>query len=437
MRGDEVDDNSDYEEEENESQEERELEESAEDHKREMMEVSIDARSRRMQGQQLTEQQIELLSTEQRASIEKLRRRALEHGEEPKFHISVDFDVTKAEEAITNEQERLIKRKEFQQRKLAGACVTEAETNANDRAELRERKEKRVFPPTAMVWTTIQKAQMSDIFLEATGALPEEEEEEFLCRAETRKFNLWDDGKTGDKVEVSQVEGECTMYRPEHHDMQSCRERDTRWQRGEFRRRGQEENKSEHTVWQQGTQRHDLIFHDEEEFLNEERRLWRGQASRGRWSNVVQGETRGTGEVCRVDMKPDSQTQFRKNVEDNRMKWLEVRTEVIKITQERLKQLSPTGDCQLSEDQQSYIEALTDPQVTVVVCQGGAGTGKTYTAMLVACIAVQAGLLANVKQTKPLVSTGGVGLGYERGEMADKLKYCMRCNSMVSNPRIE
>ena len=195
MRGDEVDDNSDYEEEENESQEERELEESAEDHKREMMEVSIDARSRRMQGQQLTEQQIELLSTEQRASIEKLRRRALEHGEEPKFHISVDFDVTKAEEAITNEQERLIKRKEFQQRKLAGACVTEAETNANDRAELRERKEKRVFPPTAMVWTTIQRAQMSDIFLEATGALPEEEEEEFLCRAETRKFNLWDDGE--------------------------------------------------------------------------------------------------------------------------------------------------------------------------------------------------------------------------------------------------
>ena len=119
----------------------------------------------------------------------------------------------------------MIKRKEFQQRKLTGACVTEAETNANDRAELRERKEKRVFPPTAMIWTTIQRAQMSDIFLEATGALPEEEEEEFLCRAETRKFNLWDDGETGDKVEVSQVEGECTMYRPEHHDMQSCQGR--------------------------------------------------------------------------------------------------------------------------------------------------------------------------------------------------------------------
>ena len=105
------------------------------------------------------------------------------------------------------------------------------------------------------------------------------------------------------------------------------------------------------------------------------------------------------------------------------MKWLEVRAEVTKITHERLKQLSPTGDCQLSKDQRSYIESLTDPQVTVVVCQGGAGTGKTYAAMLTACIAVQAGLLANVKQTKPLVSTGGVGLGYERGELSDKLKY--------------
>ena len=89
-------------------------------------------------------------------------------------------------------------------------------------------------------------------------------------------------------------------------------------------------------------------------------------------------------------------TQFKKNAE--------VRAEVTKITQEKLKQLSPTGDCQLSKDQKSYIESLTGPQVTVVVCQGGAGTGKIYTVMLTACIAVQAGSLANVKQTKPLVN---------------------------------
>ena len=45
-----------------------------EDQIEEMTEISIDASSREMQGRQLTEQQIEVLSTEQKASIEKLER---------------------------------------------------------------------------------------------------------------------------------------------------------------------------------------------------------------------------------------------------------------------------------------------------------------------------------------------------------------------------
>ena len=44
-----------------------------EDQKEEMTEISIDASSREMQGRQLTEQQIDMLSTEQKASIDKLR----------------------------------------------------------------------------------------------------------------------------------------------------------------------------------------------------------------------------------------------------------------------------------------------------------------------------------------------------------------------------
>ena len=59
-------------------------------------------------------------------------------------------------------------------------------------------------------------------------------------------------------------------------------------------------------------------------------------------------------------MRPENQTQFKENVEDNKMKGLEVRAEVIKITQQRLKQLSPTGVRELSKDQESYIESLTD-----------------------------------------------------------------------------
>jgi PhoH-like ATPase len=83
----------------------------------------------------------------------------------------------------------------------------------------------------------------------------------------------------------------------------------------------------------------------------------------------------------------------------------------------------PSKDDKLSEEQEAYIHALCDPEISIVVCQGGAGSGKTYITMLAACLALEAGLLRNVKQTKPLVSTGGVGLGFERGEMADKLKY--------------
>ena len=43
--------------------------------------------------------------------------------------------------------------------------------------------------------------------------------------------------------------------------------------------------------------------------------------------------------------------------------------------------------------------------------------------MLVACMAVEMGLISKVRHSKPLVSTGGAGLGFERGAMADKLKY--------------
>ena len=117
---------------------------------------------------------------------------------------------------------------------------------------------------------------------------------------------MWADGKTGDKMEVKIVDGETALYRPECHDMQSFSEKNT--------------------MWQQEAQLHDSILQDDEEVRNEERQLWQGQTSRGRWSN--QERTRSTGEICKVDMKPESQTQFKKNAEDNKMKWLEVRTEV-------------------------------------------------------------------------------------------------------------
>ena len=76
----------------------------------------------------------------------------------PAFHVSVDFDVTKAEDATTNEKDRLSKRKEFQQRK-------KAEAGSDNKAEVVTKEAGgRFFPPTAMVWTTIQTKRMEEIF---------------------------------------------------------------------------------------------------------------------------------------------------------------------------------------------------------------------------------------------------------------------------------
>ena len=75
--------------------------------------------------------------------------------------------------------------------------------------------------------------------------------------------------------------------------------------------------------------------------------------------------------------------------------------------------LSPVREDKLSKDQEMCIHALCDPNTSIVVWQGGAGSGKTYTTMLTTCLALEAGLRRNVKQTKPLVSVGGVGLGFE------------------------
>ena len=122
------------------------LETESEKQKQEKMEISMDPLSQQMQGLELTEQQIKLLDTEQQATIADLRGWAMECGQaKPAFHVSVDFDVTKAEDAITNERDRLIKRKEFQQKqKVEAASGDQKEVTIKEAGG-------RFFPPTAMV----------------------------------------------------------------------------------------------------------------------------------------------------------------------------------------------------------------------------------------------------------------------------------------------
>ena len=115
-------------------------------------------------GSIVTEEVVNLLEPEQRGYIEELRKTAKEFGTTPKFHVSLAFDVTKVEEGIPSEADRVEK-----SRGHRNTAVTKTEIG------------KDMFPSTAVVWTTIARKRMSEIFTEATGEYVEDEEEEYSC----------------------------------------------------------------------------------------------------------------------------------------------------------------------------------------------------------------------------------------------------------------
>ena len=121
-------------------------------------------------GSIVTEEVVNLLEPEQRGYIEELRKTAKEFGTIPKFHVSLAFDVTKVEEGIPSEADRVEK-----SRGHRNTAVTKTEIG------------KDMFPSTAVVWTTIARKRMSEIFTEATGEYVEDEEEEYLCQVEQQR----------------------------------------------------------------------------------------------------------------------------------------------------------------------------------------------------------------------------------------------------------
>ena len=105
--------------------------------------------------------------------------------------------------------------------------------------------------------------------------------------------------------------------------------------------------------------------------------------------------------------------------------WESIRRQAIQITQQQCEQ-DRINNGQIPEPLVAYITALCDPRINTIVCQGGPGTGKTYTATLVAMLMLGSELAHKLMHTRPLVSSGGAGLGFERGSMADKLQYWTR-----------
>ena len=368
-----------------------------------------------LQGRILTQEEIAMLDEDKRAHLSKIGTEAEKNGVKPEFRIALVFDMTRIESSITTDQER--SQRSLEHRGLeTPEEVQDGETIAQ------------VFPPTVVAWTDIKRKTMSEIFVEATGIQPEDEEEEYICRMEEMGPVNESLGPEAELCVLQAMQGQVDPWMEIMETMRSEQDEDSDYS---------DEEEQEELHWQGQDANLEINGGDEiEDQVNLicESRDWTGdQAVEVQKTEVfisqAKGEDARQPQNSRKDFQAKGEDARQPQVADKqpfkpeKVKWTEIRETITKITRARLKELSQDGDDKLSPAQEAYIESLTDPDVSVVVCQGGAGCGKTYTAMLAACLAVQAGLLSNVKQTKPLVSTGGVGLGYERGEMSDKLKY--------------
>ena len=370
-------------------------------------------------GSIVSEEVVNRMEPLQKERIEVLRKAAEEHGYKPEFRVALAFDVTKVEEGIPSEADRV-------------------EKSRKHREQIKTEEEAGMFPNTAVVWTTIARKHMSNIFTEATGEYVKDEEEEYLCpveqmRDEPAEYISKLEGIPKNQFVAMQGNEPGSGYT---HEIQCVRDnifagmnelKDEREggrikkMLGEHMERtfmGKADQWSmEDSKWENDDSDYDEP--DEDEVRENEVCRVLGENTRALTDNQQMKKLGQNPQVMGEDAKEASPLSGEPNFEG----WKEVERKIIDVTKKRLADLSPTNDDTLSESQKEFINALCDPKVSIVVCQGAAGCGKTYTAMLTACLAIEAGLLKNVKQTKPLVSTGGVGLGFERGEMADKLKY--------------
>ena len=353
-------------------------------------------------GSIVTEEVVNRMEPFQQERIEVLRAAAKEHGHQPEFRVALAFDVTKIEEGIPSETVRVAKSRAHR-----------------DPVQVEEG----MFPNTAVVWTTIARKRMSEIFSEATGEYVKDEEEEYLCPVECQRRRACRDRAGHNDVDVeedSKYEVQCVK----ENLFQGLNELEDKRSGGEIGRRW-EELSDKPDMWSNEVDRWDRDTDSDYDSCEES--PYDSEVCRvmGEGATAPPGkQPKKPGEDLQV-MGEDAADASPFLEEPDFEKWKEIEQKITEITQKRLEDLSPNNDNRLSSEQIDFINALCDPKVSIVVCQGQAGCGKTFTAMLTACLALEAGLLRNVKQTKRLVSTGGVGLGFERGEMADKLKY--RC----------
>jgi phosphate starvation-inducible PhoH-like protein len=75
----------------------------------------------------------------------------------------------------------------------------------------------------------------------------------------------------------------------------------------------------------------------------------------------------------------------------------------------------------LTQMQQTYVKVLNNPQHSLVICTGPAGTGKTLFACRTALEHLRERKVGQIVITKPLVSVEGEDLGFLPGKMRAKM----------------
>ena len=255
-----------------------------------------------------------------------------------------------------------------------------------------------------LVWREIARKTVGDIFHESTGQRPELEEVEFLCTQNDTETNA------------------------QHLDVMGiCRE---------------EHSESQVNTWEEWLPQHELQDNDG----NLRRPHWLSDQDATRTPHTTHTLETAGAKTSRIaytldahfgeDMFLDGGCTPKLHGEATPCQvipteaglpaeWKAVFQQAIEITRKQCA-ADAINNGEVPPSLQQYILALCDPSITTIICHGGPGTGKTYTATLVAMLALAAGVATKLQHTKPLVSTGGVGIGYERGSVNDKLAFWTR-----------
>ena len=297
-----------------------------------------------------------------------------------KYYVAHITDTSCIDEAYTGDDALLTRR--------AGGVDAQEGVHAADFVKARHG-----MPTSVLVWTTLAEATVQEIIRKTTGHEMTVDETDFLCTVE----DGWDSCQ---RQRISAVMEEDSDYDYEEEDL--------------------------------------LRVSFEDADGNPLPREWitGGCISSGQTPNTSPSRVNVCGEACQGVNTMTSEANVCGEVPTPRNEsrlpepWEKVRQKAMRITQEMWTQRQVNKGV-LSEEMTSYIMALCDPTVTTILCQGGPGSGKTFTATLVAMLALCAGVTTKVLHTKPLVSAGGVGLGFERGTTADKLQYWLRPTKMA------